>query len=52
MATIKRFEDLECWQQARELVKMVYSFKTNLTNKTYTTRFLIPLFYGFTIILS
>ena len=24
MATIKRFEDLECWQQARELVKMVY----------------------------
>jgi len=26
MATIKRFEDLECWQEARELVKIVYSF--------------------------
>ena len=25
MATIKRFEDLECWQEARELVKIVYS---------------------------
>ena len=25
MATIKRFEDLECWQQARLLVNMVYS---------------------------
>ena len=30
MATIKRFEDLECWQEARELVKIVYS----LTKKT------------------
>jgi len=26
MATIKRFEDLECWQEARKLVKIVYSF--------------------------
>lgn len=26
MATIKRFEDLECWQEARALVKIVYSF--------------------------
>jgi four helix bundle protein len=26
LATIKRFEDLECWQEARELVKIVYSF--------------------------
>jgi four helix bundle protein len=26
MATIKRFEDLECWKEARELVKIVYSF--------------------------
>jgi len=26
MATIRRFEDLECWQEARELVKIVYSF--------------------------
>ena len=25
MATIKRFEDLECWQEARELVKLLYS---------------------------
>lgn len=24
MATIKRFEDLECWQEARMLVKMIY----------------------------
>ena len=24
MATIKRFEDLECWQEARKLVNMVY----------------------------
>jgi len=30
LATIKRFEDLECWQEARELVKIVYS----LTKKT------------------
>ena len=25
MATIRRFEDLECWQEARKLVKIVYS---------------------------
>jgi len=25
VATIKRFEDLECWQEARALVKIVYS---------------------------
>ena len=24
MATIKRFEDLECWQEARRFVKMIY----------------------------
>lgn len=24
MATIKRFEDLECWQEARKMVKQVY----------------------------
>ena len=24
MTTIKRFEDLECWQEARKLVKMIY----------------------------
>ena len=24
MATIKRFEDLECWMEARKLVNMVY----------------------------
>ena len=26
MATIKRFEDLDCWKDARELVKLVYDF--------------------------
>jgi len=29
MATIKRFEDLECWKEARKLVKLIYQ----LTNK-------------------
>ncbi len=29
MTTIKRFEDLECWKEARELVRSVYG----LTNK-------------------
>ena len=24
MATIKRFEDIECWQEARALVKLIY----------------------------
>jgi len=24
MATIKRFEELECWQEAREFVKLIY----------------------------
>ena len=24
MSTIKRFEDLECWHEARKLVNMVY----------------------------
>ena len=24
MATIKRFEDLECWKEARELVRLIY----------------------------
>ena len=33
MATIKRFEDLECWQQARELVKMVYSLTKKIEFK-------------------
>jgi len=26
MATVKRFEDLECWQEARKLVRLIYSF--------------------------
>ena len=26
MATIKRFEDLECWQEARKLVRLIYGF--------------------------
>lgn len=29
MATIKRFEDLECWQEAREFVKQVYQLTKN-----------------------
>lgn len=29
MATIKRFEDLDCWQDAREFVKMVYQLTKN-----------------------
>ncbi len=29
MPTIKRFEDLECWQQARKFVQLIY----NLTKK-------------------
>ena len=30
MATIKRFEDLECWQEARKLVRLIYQV-TNTT---------------------
>lgn len=30
MATIKRFEDLECWQEARNYVRLIYE----LTKKT------------------
>ena len=26
MATVKRFEDLECWQEARKLVRLIYRF--------------------------
>jgi len=26
MSTIRRFEDLECWQEARKLVKLIYKF--------------------------
>lgn len=26
MATVKRFEDLECWQEARKLVRLIYEF--------------------------
>ena len=32
MATIKRFEDLECWQEARKLVNMVYRVINNNEN--------------------
>jgi four helix bundle protein len=32
MSTIKRFEDLECWQASRELVRLIYSL-------TRSTRF-------------
>lgn len=33
MATIKRFEDLECWQSAQELVKVIYGICENETVK-------------------
>ncbi len=29
MATIKRFEDLECWQEARKLVQIIYGLTKN-----------------------
>ena len=29
MATVRRFEDLECWKEARELVKAVYAYTEN-----------------------
>lgn len=29
MATIKRFEDLECWQEARNFVKLIYDLTRN-----------------------
>ncbi len=29
MATIKRFEDLECWQEARKLVQLIYRLTKN-----------------------
>ncbi len=31
MTSIKRFEDMKCWQEARELVRMVYAFSTSGT---------------------
>ena len=34
MSTVKRFEDLECWQEARNLVKLVYE----VTKKTPFTK--------------
>jgi four helix bundle protein len=29
MTTIKRFEDLECWQEARKFVKLIYKLTKN-----------------------
>ena len=29
MATVKRFEDLECWQEARKLVRTIYALTKN-----------------------
>ena len=29
MATVKRFEDLECWQEARKLVNYIYGLTKN-----------------------
>jgi four helix bundle protein len=33
MATIRRFEDLECWQEARKFVKMIYELTKNIRFK-------------------
>ena len=36
MAAIKRFEDLECWQEARKLVQLIYRItKNNSFNKDF-----------------
>lgn len=36
MATIKRFEDLECWQEARKFVRLIYSLsKGNSFSKDF-----------------
>ena len=29
MATVKRFEDLQCWQEARRFVKLVYELTSH-----------------------
>ena len=29
MATVKRFEDLECWQEERKFVQLIYSLSKN-----------------------
>lgn len=39
MAKITRFEDLDCWKSARELVKMVYTFSSvGLLSKDFDTK--------------
>jgi four helix bundle protein len=39
MSTIKRFEDLHCWQAARQLVKLVYTVsKTGELAKDFETK--------------
>ena len=36
MTTIKRFEDLECWQEARSFVQLIYGLtKSELFSKDY-----------------
>jgi hypothetical protein len=40
---ITRFEDLECWQEARKLVKMVY----NITNNAHFMQKLHKFFFIF-----
>lgn len=36
MATVKRFEDLECWQEARKFVQLIYSLsKGNSFSKDF-----------------
>lgn len=33
MATIKRFEELDCWKEAREFVKLIYEFTKKVSFK-------------------
>ena len=37
MAKVERFEDLICWQKARELVSLVYSISGNNAEETTKT---------------
>jgi len=39
MAKVDKFEDLECWKSARQLVKMVYQFsETGKLAKDFSTK--------------
>ncbi len=42
MATIKKFEDLECWQEARKLVNMVYKAVNGMKTKSFKRNSVYP----------